>query len=325
MTRDCIRLNGLRCTQVSPTASPWALLPLVLLVACGGIPAEEPPTGLEARSSGAALLPAPLGVDSLLAGNGLSTNGLSTNGLSTNGLSTNGLSSAQFTGWFDQSPALSTQVMQYLVRCAFPAGQHLAWTHPLTGVQYQWAGSLGLAPGWATGLAPTEVEQQVVTSCLAALTNKYGLQLPVSVLGSGATGLQIPVTQDELTLFSAPEACFFGNLFTGEGLFAGNSAYLSSVESSARACGLETPQPSGATQCAPIQHVGRCQEQCLSDATGTFFPVCFRNGKAYQALTTRLRREDIYRCGDRVCQVSERCGTGLTPDNCKDCGPCPPP
>ncbi|HZI10520.1 MAG TPA: hypothetical protein VE153_08980, partial [Myxococcus sp.] len=64
----------------------------MLLVACGGIPAEEPPTGLEARSSGAALLPAPLGVDSLLAGNGLSTNGLSTNGLSTNGLSTNGLS-----------------------------------------------------------------------------------------------------------------------------------------------------------------------------------------------------------------------------------------
>jgi hypothetical protein len=300
-------------------------------VACGGIPLEEPPAGPEVRSSDAALSQALPGVSSLQAGNGLSTNGLSTNGLSTNGLSTNGLSTnglntAQFVSWFDQAPAVSSQLLKYIVRCALPAGQQLTWTHPVTSVEYQWQGGLGLAPLWALGLTPpTEVEQQVISACLAALSNKYGVQLPVSVLGLNAAGLPIPLGLDELLQFPAPEACFFGNLFTGEGLFAGNSAYLSSVESSARACGLETPHPSGETRCAPILHVGRCQDQCLTDVTGTHFPVCYRNGKAYRALTTRLRKEDIYRCGDRVCQVSESCGTGLTPDNCRDCGPCPTP
>jgi hypothetical protein len=330
MTRDGMRFQRSRYAQVQPVGLKWVLLPLLGLLGCGGLPSEEPPPEPVSRSSTAALLPKVPDVTSLLAGNGLSTNGLSTNGLSTNGLSTNGLSTnglttPQFIGWFDQAPALSTQLLQYIARCALPAGASLQWTHPVTGVHYQWAGGLGLAPGWATGLPATELEQQVITACLAALTNKYGLNLPVSVLGLNAAGLRIPLAPDELTQFPVAEACFFGNLFKGEGLFAGNSALLSSVESSARACGLETPRPDGTTRCAPIQHVGRCHDKCTFDGTGPFFPTCFHNGKEYRALTTRLRREELYRCGDRVCQVSEACGTGLTPDNCSDCGPCPSP
>ncbi|MCP3135826.1 hypothetical protein LXT23_00560 [Pyxidicoccus sp. QH1ED-7-1] len=262
-----------------------------------------------------------------LSTNGLSTNGLSTNGLSTNGLSTNGLSTNGFSTWFNQNPANAAALMQYVVRCAVAAGQTRTYTNPVTGVTYTWAGSLGLAPGWASGAAATELEQEVVSACLAAHANKYGIHIPISVLGRTATNTPIPYTAYELATYSEKEACFFGNLFNGDGIYAANDqGYLSASESTARACGLS----SSATQsdCPPIVHVGRCSELCERAGTTTdpkpYYLRCTYNGRNYRPIVTRIRPQEIYTCGDGTCQFTEHCGTGTAYNNCKsDCGSCP--
>ncbi|MBE4750251.1 hypothetical protein G4177_18975 [Corallococcus sp. ZKHCc1 1396] len=257
-----------------------------------------------------------------LSTNGLSTNGLSTNGLSTNGLSTNGLSTNGFRTWFTADPASADMVMRYVVQCSMAAGKQLTYQSPTTGANYTWKGSLGLAPGWAGGAPATVAEQQVVSACLAAHANKYGVHVDISVLGRDSVGGTVPYTPDELNTYAEPEACFFGNLFTGEGTFAANDgAYLDYDESTVRTCGLSSW--SETTACTPMKHVGACRYYCTLDSTRTYYTRCTYNGVTYRPITTRMLPQDIYRCGDNVCQLTEKCGTSNTPDSCAaDCGPC---
>ena len=87
-----------------------------------------------------------------------------------------------------------------------------------------------------------------------------------------------------------------------------------------RACGLETL--GNPDQCSPIHHVDNCPALCVRDLLSNYYVSCTYNGKSYRAMTTRIRKQDIFVCGDGVCQTSESCGVGLTPDNCIDCGLC---
>ncbi|MBU8897921.1 hypothetical protein DRW03_15445 [Corallococcus sp. H22C18031201] len=259
-----------------------------------------------------------------LSTNGLSTNGLSTNGLSTNGLSTNGLSTNGFNTWFSSNPVLSDMVMQYVAKCAMAEGQTLTYTSPTTGQTYTWPGLLGLAPSWSSAtspMPPTEAEQHVVSACLAAHANKYGVHVSISVQGKNAQGTALPLATDELTTYTEPEACFFGNLFNSEGVFAANDGeYLTYDQSTVRTCGLSTWSDNS---CLPITHVGACRTYCTLDTTRTYYTRCTYNGKQYRPITTRIRSSDIYRCGDGTCQLTEHCGTGTTPDSCAaDCGAC---
>ncbi|WP_371876558.1 hypothetical protein [Pyxidicoccus fallax] len=321
------------CSEVTrrrsrrPRGLGWA--PLLLCVAAIGCGPAEPglDTGDESLGTHADGLMSTNGLSTNglstngLSTNGLSTNGLSTNGLSTNGLSTNGLSTNGFNTWFTENPARGDEVMRYIVRCALPAGQTLTYTH--SGRTYTWTGSLGLAPGWAGGASATLAEQQVVSGCLAAHVNKYGVHLNISVLGRDALGAVIPTTSEELQTFNQPEAVFFGNLFNGEGLFAANDAdYLAPDQSTVRACGLSAW--SGDPDCAVvIGHVGSARTYCTQDATRTHYTKCTYNGKVYRPITTRIRSQDIYSCGDGTCQLSESCGSGTTAVSCKsDCGVC---
>jgi hypothetical protein len=256
--------------------------------------------------------------------NGLTLNGLTLNGLTLNGLTLNGLTSADFSTWFAQDAALNARVMEYVVRCSVAAGESRGYQDASTGTSYTWQGGLGLAPGWAGGESMTEAEQQVVSACLAAHVNKFGLHVPLSVLGRTAQQEPIAYSAEELQTFSRREGCFFGNLFTNEGLFAGvDGAYLNEGESSPRACGLSTEQGELVSQCNPIVHVESCETFCTLDPSGLFYTECTYNGRTYLPLTTRIRSEDVYSCGDGVCQFTESCGTGSEASSCaSDCGPC---
>jgi hypothetical protein len=260
-----------------------------------------------------------------LSQNGLSQNGLSQNGLSQNGLSQNGLSQNGFATWFNADTTTSNIVMSYIVRCAVPSGQSRTWKNPSTGVSYTWAGVLGLAPGWAGGAPATAAEQQVITGCLAAHVNKYGVHVPLSVQGRSATGTAIPLAPGELTTYSVKEGCFFGNLFTNEGIFVGlDHSSWDSKTSSARGCALDHQSVGPSIDCPPLYYVDYCAQRCKLDATKTFYESCTYNGKTYQPITTRLRSQDVYKCGDGVCQFTEKCGSGANWNSCKpDCGLCP--
>jgi len=311
------------------TVTTGSILALTLLLAgCG--PAERgPAVGVAGSglSAGNGLSPNGLALNGL-ARNGLALNGLARNGLALNGLALNGLLTAEFKTWFDGDPATSAAVMTYLVRCAVPARQSLTFTSPTTGVTYKWSGSLGLAPGWASGLEATIAEEQVITACLAAHVNKYGREVTISVLGSGATGVAIPVGKTELSTYAQREACFFGNLFEDEGIFVGLDHQIwSQSTSSARACAFDIFGVGPSADCPPINNVGLCMFMCKPDPSGSSYQSCgaFVNGawKSYLPITTRILPSDVYQCGDGTCQFTESCGTGTTAASCQaDCGDC---
>jgi hypothetical protein len=300
----------------------WGLVLLLAVNACGPMEAAPGPESLAQRHQTVKELHSTNG----LSLNGLSLNGLSLNGLSLNGLSLHGLATAEFDTWFQTDPALHDAVMEYVVRCAAPAGVSRTYTSPTTGQTWSWEGGLGLAPDWTQGAPATLAEQRIVSACLAAHVDKYALHISISVQGLSATGVAIPTPDWELLLFSEKEACFFGNLFSAEGVYAGNDGRpLNDRESTARACALSSKKDAGTQPCAPLMRVARdCGRFCTLDASRRFYVSCTHDGITYPAITTRLLRSEIYTCGDGVCQVTEQCGTGESFDNCgRDCGPCP--
>ncbi len=307
---------------VEVRAGAWGRLScaLLLLMAGGCGPAELAPEA-----------PAPsawqaqdLESDNSLSTNGLSFNGLSFNGLSFNGLSFNGLSSQAFRDWFQSNPALANEVMRYVVRCAVPADQTRTYTHPQTGQTFTWTGSLGLAPVWSGGLAAPRLEQELVTACLAAHVNPYGVNVSISLLGRRANGLPISYTSDELNAHPKQESCFFGNLFTDAGVYGGNrGTLLSQAQSSARACAVVDSSGNQRKSCPPLFFVGECAQHCTLDSSGLYFEKCHYAGVDYRPLVTRLRDRDIYRCGDGICQVTESCGNASWYNSCQsDCRLC---
>jgi hypothetical protein len=263
--------------------------------------------------------------DNGLGANGLNMNGLNMNGLNMNGLNMNGLSTTAFKTWFNQSPVTASAVMKYLYACAAPAGAFLTWTNPTTGMTYTWAGLFGLATDWTGGAAPTVAEQQVITACLAAHVNKFGVHVPIALEGRSATGAQILMLPGELTTYSVREACFFGNLFSGEGVYAGiDHSIWANPQSSARACAFDNTSASApVVGCPPMVYAGSCKDFCTPDKSKTFYESCTWNGKIYKPLVTRLLPSEIFQCGDGVCQFTEMCGTRAEWWQCKDCGPCP--
>jgi hypothetical protein len=311
-------------TNLTARSAAWRLTPSALLLwgaltlGCGAI--EEP-----LEPSQPAQRDRELSSENGLSANGLSANGLSANGLSANGLSANGLNSEGFRSWFQTNRPLSEAVMRYLIHCAVPAGQSRTFTNEVTGETFTWSGGLGVAPDWASGQPASVTEQQLISACLAAHVNKFGISIPLSVLGRTARDQLIPYTSAELAAYPQREACFFGNLFTAQGIYLGSDrGNLSARESSARACTISSnADGTRTTNCPPLAYVGSCTTYCTLDASKTYYTSCLYNGVTYKPITTRLRAEDIYYCGDGVCQISESCGTSNQYYNCLlDCGPC---
>lgn len=98
---------------------------------------------------------------------------------------------------------------------------------------------------------------------------------------------------------------------------------LTGSESSLRACALSPGPLWMENACPPIEPVGNCGLFCTLDATLTYYTSCTYNGVTYRPVTTRMRPSDVYRCGDGVCQQTEKCGLGVTYNRCLlDCGLC---
>ena len=262
--------------------------------------------------------------------NGICQNGLAVAGLTETGLGLDGLQSDAFASWVDGDPAGHDLLLRYLVRCAAPASENVEWKSPHSDITYRWSGGLGLAKEWAHGHRMTEAEQQLLSACLAAHVNKYEQPVPLSVEGRTSTGEPVALDPGELDTFSVREGCFFGNLFAGEPVMVGldHAVWAASV-SSVRACAL-APQEVGTTSaaCPPMVYAGTCEALCVPTedplVPGLFYESCTYGGKTYLPVNTRLRPDDIFTCGDGICELTESCGTGVTPDSCKaDCGECP--
>jgi hypothetical protein len=273
-------------------------------------------------------------VSQLASGNGMSANGMSVNGMSVNGMSVNGMSVNGFTpvafatgafgSWFNGDVATRSVLMKYLVRCALATGRSYTWTNPSTRVAYTWAGSLGLAPGWTSGAPISKAEQELVSACLAAHVNEFGLAIDIAVEGTDATGATLLRSYDELWQYPNQEGCFFGNLFTGEGIFAGiDHGDWGPSNSTKRGCVFDYSAIGTARDCPPLRVVGVCNQLCQPNTEGTGYTTCTYGGKTFRALTTRIANSTLNFCGDGKCDPGERCGASYTYGACQwDCGPC---
>jgi hypothetical protein len=260
----------------------------------------------------------------LLPVDGESDNGMPPNYLALNGLHPDALTTIEFETWFASDPIGANLLMRYLTRCAYPPWATLSYVY--AGLTLTWQGSLALAPVWTSGAPIPEVEQQLVSGCLAAHANKYGVKVPISVYGRYASGDAIPIGVGELDTYSVTEGCFFGNVFQSQGAFSGNdrAMSLSDAESSLRACAMADRIGTASSYCPPLVYAGNCSDVCVRDATGVFYESCTVNGVSYRPVTTRIKPSSQFTCGDGICQQTESCGIGTTWDSCAlDCGPCP--
>jgi hypothetical protein len=144
-----------------------------------------------------------------LSGNGLSGNGLSGNGLSGNGLSGNGLSGNSVVAAAIDDPT-SRQLLEYIVSCALPQGEHLDVTSATNQV-YGFDGQLGLAPEWGgdNGTCGTSCRQWV-SACVLARVDYLGVHREISLRGADPA---LKVSLPELIQYHEREATYYGDIF----------------------------------------------------------------------------------------------------------------
>lgn len=125
--------------------------------------------------------------------NSLTTKALALNAISTNPLASDTLISGGLAPLFDPTTGDSylrqqlrdtdaQSFMSYLVGCALPAGQTIAWADPLTLTTRTWEGKAGLCPQWELG-APSDTCKNRVSACLLARNNALGRRVELSMRG----------------------------------------------------------------------------------------------------------------------------------------------
>ncbi|HEY5800407.1 MAG TPA: hypothetical protein VIT92_09305 [Burkholderiaceae bacterium] len=105
-------------------------------------------------------------------------------------------------------------LLKYLVSCAMPAGATIVTGE---GTQrHTFAGSMGLAPEWAKrALSPAE--QRLVSACILARTNRFGVPVMLSMRSQAPGGpSSLQADEQERAEFPFYEAAFFGNLFEAQ-------------------------------------------------------------------------------------------------------------
>ena len=222
-------------------------------------------------------------------------NALSLNALSLNGLSAQNLQAVQDPGLAGQ---YSRQFMRYAVGCAFSS--HMSFTIPWTdanGVVHQekYQGELGLLDKWSEG--PLDLAgQRIVSGCLAARVNLYGVPVEISVRSPQKSLKKI--TSSELASFPEVEGAFWGNLFVPQPyLYA---CYKSSTVSNSRAwqraCAAGYVSEDGTLgSCGPIHIAGACEDVCTTlKSPENFYPECKERpdlagaAKVKEVITTAL-------------------------------------
>lgn len=264
------------------------IVPFCILAGCA-VPVDDAAEHIETVSL-------PYLYDNALPPNGLNPNGLNPNGLNPNGLAAtaldpSALSSSVLAAIQDGTSIgeLSRQFLKYAVECALDSSQSFSflWTDalgPHTAVYY---GRIGLAPLWAVG--PLDLHgQEMVSACLAARTNYYGVPVTIS-MRAAQDPLKTSVKSDEIANYANVEGVFWGNLFAAvphvsacykSDTVANSRAYLRdcaaghvNADLTVSSCGMIQISGTCETRCIGLDSHGRAYYQCNDPAWGTTYNV----------------------------------------------------
>ena len=216
-------------------------------------------------------------------------NALAINALAINALSPTALATVQDPG---PNGALARQLLSYTVGCALPATQSFSfsWTDVQGAVHAEtYPGLLGLAPQWAYGALGRRTSQELVSACLAARVNYFGVPVHLSVRGATSL-LSANTTSAELAAYPYVEGAFWGNLFTATPSVSAcyDTADVSHSRADQRECATGFLAADGSTQpCGIINLAGPCETQCQGfDACGGYYLGC---GGSDDAVTVGLQ------------------------------------
>jgi hypothetical protein len=167
-----------------------------------------------------------------------------------------------------------------MVGCALNASVsfNFSWTDAQGMLHHEtYPGILGLAPDWATGPLST-IDMQMVSACLAARTNWYGVPVTIS-MRSHRDPLRTKVHSDELDAYPDVEGAFWGNIFTTTPYLRAcyNQQTISNSRAWQRDCavGHLDAQGSGIQPCGMISILGRCEDLCKKlDVAGQYYKDC---------------------------------------------------
>jgi len=190
-------------------------------------------------------------------GNHLGYEGLGFRGSTYNGLSADALvNNAGWTEWYAGDDG-NQELFSYLVGCALAPDQRIGAVEVDGTVWGPWAGTIGLAPAWANGARQTQAEQDLVSACLLAHVNAYGVSVPISVRGG-----QWQPSSSEIEDFPIFEGQFFGSVFNDDGDFevcrAGGESNAATSEELLAADRICTIDPA---QCSLVD-AGPCARVC---------------------------------------------------------------
>lgn len=191
--------------------------------------------------------------------NRLSLNRLSLNRLSLNRLSLNRLSFNSVKSGGLEDSGDGREVLEYVARCALEDGDILVVTDS-DGTSYDFPGLLGLVPDWEAR-ALTTSEEHLISGCLVAHVNAYGVSVEVSMRVVN----QLTADAQEKSYFAVYEGSFFGDVFVDETETVktyscqGDQANLALVHSESRSQRVCTD---AGRDCGVIS-VGRCRDVCL--------------------------------------------------------------
>jgi hypothetical protein len=228
---------------------------------------------------------------SLATANALTANALTANALFPGALTAGALSASplDFAKLSDDARAalqdpgpggeLSRKLLKYAAGCALGAEQSFDfwWTDSLGVVHDErYPGSLGIEPSWAkTPLGA--VGQRMISACLGARINYYGIQVAISA--RSATAPLDVLGSDEVAAFPHIEGAFWGNLFSATPYL--NACYVGANVANSHAhlrdCAAGHVNADGTvSSCGMIQRVGECKTVCpVADGEGRYWHSCF--------------------------------------------------
>ena len=246
---------------------PVLCLPIALvsLVAC----AEAPNDPSESTTTAA-----------VVSVNRIASNRIASNRIASNRIASNRMTVNRSTTRDLLETADGRDVFALLVSCAL--GDDVALTATVDGMEFDFPGELGLAPGWLSG-ALDATSQRWVSACVFSRVNARDVALPISMRGPTPA---LDVDDDERAGWTLEEGGFFGNMFgpldqpiqwfacRGRDLAAGDTGGLAD-----RDCARPDPDHPGLTLCG-FFFAGDCgafaaDRTCESfSGRGTFYQNC---------------------------------------------------
>jgi hypothetical protein len=240
---------------------------------CAGDPLEALDEDDVAEARSAVIVDNAL-VGNALVGNALVGNALVGNALVGNALSADALAAIQDpTANGDNARAL----LKYVVSCALdsPDSFDFSWTDSKGQPHAEsYPGLLGIAPDWALGPLTDDTDKRMVSGCVAARANYYGVNVIISAR-SVREPLKGMCGKAEVASYAHVEGAFWGNLFTATPYLNAcyNAATVAISRQAQRECAVGHLEDGQTLPCGPIVLQGSCTTWC-SNLSGGIYPSC---------------------------------------------------